>query len=66
MVSQPATRLLSTAALPDDDTRVQATLELRCGCTVTQAIAIDRILQRPDGERIAVGKYRCPVGHPVT
>ncbi len=46
--------------------RVRATLVLACGCTVTQEIAADRILEDVGGGVMAVGKYVCPVGHAVT
>jgi hypothetical protein len=65
VVSQAAIRLLEAAPVPDDADVVQATLRLSCGCTITERIAADRILERPGGERVAVGKYRCPKGHRV-
>jgi hypothetical protein len=43
----------------------EATLELACGCVVTRAIARDRILVTEEGERRAIGKYPCPLDHPV-
>jgi|JI6StandDraft_1071083.scaffolds.fasta_scaffold1183967_2 hypothetical protein len=48
----------------DEGARV-ATLELACGCVVTRTIAADRILETEDGERRAIGKYPCPLDHPV-
>lgn len=49
----------------DDPERVRATVELQCGCTVIVTIGADRIVERPGGERFAVGKIPCPVGHLV-
>jgi hypothetical protein len=65
VVSQASRRLVRVCPIPDDDTRVEATIELRCGCTVTLPISPDRVLQRPDGTDFAVGKYPCPLGHPA-
>lgn len=65
MVSQAAARLLDADPVPGEPDLVEATIELRCGCRITERIAADRILERPDGERFAVGKYRCPERHPV-
>lgn len=53
------------AEIPAADGRVLATLRLACGCVVERNIAADRILQAEDGRRFAIGKYACPVGHPV-
>lgn len=49
----------------DDPGSVIATVLLQCGCTVTVPIGEDRIVERPGGERFAVGKVPCPAGHPV-
>ena len=65
MVSQAAVRLLDVAPVPGAPHEVRATIELRCGCRITETIAADRILEREGGERYAVGKYRCPVRHPA-
>lgn len=65
VVSQAALRLVGVVPVVGDPDRVEATIELRCGCVVTQRIAADRILEREGGERYAVGKYRCPEGHPA-
>jgi hypothetical protein len=56
-------RIVSEVALPDG--RVQATLELQCGCTIVRRLDENRLLTAEDGARLAVGKYPCPLGHPV-
>jgi hypothetical protein len=56
-------RIVSEVALPDG--RAEVTLELGCGCTVTRRLDGNRLSTAEDGVRLAVGKYPCPVGHPV-
>jgi len=65
MVSQAADALLAAESISGQPDRVRATIRLRCGCEITRDIAADRILDRPDGTRFAVGKYPCPAGHPA-
>lgn len=65
VASQPVRRLLDLGPDPDDSTRVCATVELTCGCTVTRSLPEDRIVERPGGEHFAVGKIPCPHDHPV-
>jgi hypothetical protein len=65
VVSQAAIRLLDAAPVPGQPHLVHATIELRCGCRISETIAADRILERESGERFAVGKYRCPRRHPA-
>lgn len=60
-----AVRRLIAVEPASDPSRVIATMELQCGCRVTKEIGEDRIVDRPGGERFAVGKLPCPVGHPV-
>lgn len=62
MTSQGATRV---RALTDAGDAYVAELELACGCVVTRTIARDRILETNEGERRAIGKYPCPLDHPV-
>ncbi|MCA9653412.1 MAG: hypothetical protein H6712_05680 [Myxococcales bacterium] len=64
MPSHSVRRLIALEPAPQPDS-VIATVELVCGCRVTRTISEDRIVERPDGERFAVGKIPCPVGHPV-
>ncbi|MCA9710951.1 MAG: hypothetical protein KDK70_34235 [Myxococcales bacterium] len=64
MASQAVRRLLELHPTPDP-AHVVATLELQCGCRVTRTLPEDRIVERPGGERFAVGKIPCPQGHPV-
>lgn len=66
VVSQAAEALLEVTPIPDDPARVDVRLRLRCGCVVQRQIAADRILDRPDGTRFAVGKYPCPASHPAS
>lgn len=65
MASQAAVALLRETPIPGAPARIEAVLELACGCTVTRVVAADRIAETVDGERIPVGKYPCPKGHPV-
>lgn len=65
MPSHAVRRLLGLAPDPSDSGRVVATLELVCGCRVERSLPEDRIVERPGGERFAVGKVPCPLGHPV-
>lgn len=65
MASHAVRRLLDLSPAPNDPTCVLATLELMCGCRVTRTLPEDRIVERPGGERFAVGKVPCPQGHPV-
>jgi len=65
MASHAVRRLIELRALADDPTRLEATLELQCGCRVTRTIAEDRVVERPGGERFVVGKIPCPERHPV-
>lgn len=62
-MSHAALQLLRETPL--EDGRVEVTLRLACGCTVTRAIAASRIVETDDGRRFAAGKYPCPAGHPV-
>lgn len=64
MASHAVRRLLD-ATPTADGTAVHATLELQCGCRVELTLPEDRVVERPNGERFAVGKFSCPVGHPV-
>lgn len=64
MASQAVRRLFEATPSPDGST-VTATLELQCGCQVVCVVPEDRIVERPGGERFAVGKIPCPAGHPV-
>ncbi|MFV8752757.1 hypothetical protein ACNOYE_19585 [Nannocystaceae bacterium ST9] len=63
MVSQSAVAIVELRPAEQAE-RVIATLALACGCVVTHEIARDRILDDVEPPR-AVGKYPCPLGHPV-
>ncbi len=65
MSSHSATALHSVTPAQDDAGGVDAVLELTCGCVVRRRISADRIVEVVDGTRLVVGKYPCPVGHPV-
>jgi hypothetical protein len=65
MASQAVRRLFDATPAPDEPGAVVATVELQCGCQVVVKLAEDRIVERPGGERFAVGKIPCPSGHPV-
>lgn len=64
MASQAVRRLIDATPHPEGQ-GVVATLELQCGCTVVRTLPDDRLVERPSGERFAVGKIPCPTGHPV-
>jgi hypothetical protein len=64
MASHAVRRLLD-ATPAADGTTFEATLELQCGCRVVLTLPEDRLVERPGGERFAVGKVPCPAGHPV-
>ena len=61
MVAQAAIELREVQ--PASPGRLRATLLLACGCVIEREIAADRVLERDDGSRFAVGKYPCPAGH---
>ncbi len=63
MASHAAVALL--AETPRDDGRRDVELRLACGCTVRCAVEASRLVDTVDGQRLAVGKYPCPAGHPV-
>ena len=65
MVSQSAVRIISERS-SDTGTHLDATLELACGCEVTVKVEPQRIFTADDGVRLAVGKYPCPLNHPVS
>jgi hypothetical protein len=65
VVSQAAIRVLDVAAVPGSPDVLDAKIELRCGCVIERRVAAERILERESGERFAVGKYPCPLGHRV-
>lgn len=60
-----AVRRLIAVEPAADPSQVVVTVELVCGCELTTTIGEDRIVERPGGERFAVGKLPCPVRHPV-
>ena len=64
MASQVAVRLLERRPIPGRAGRLVVTIELACGCVVDREVAADRVLDDVDPPR-AVGKYACPVEHPV-
>lgn len=51
--------------VPLPDGRAEVTLELACGCSIVRRLDHNRLLTAEDGVRLAVGKYPCPMGHPV-
>ncbi|MDP1922992.1 MAG: hypothetical protein Q8L14_42505 [Myxococcales bacterium] len=50
---------------PRSDGRVDAEVELVCGCVITRALDENRLIVTDDGAQLVVGKYPCPKGHPV-
>ena len=63
MTSHAATRMLAEHPLPDG--RIALTVQLACGCTVTVPVQADRVIDTEDGLRLPVGKFSCPLDHPV-
>lgn len=63
MPSQSAIEVLHHGALIPC-VPVDVKLRLACGCVVERRIARDRLLEL-GGRITAVGKYPCPVDHPV-
>jgi len=63
MASQSVAQLLEESPLPDG--RLHLRLRLACGCELERDVSADRVIDTVDGLRLAVGKYGCPVGHPV-
>jgi hypothetical protein len=63
MASQAVDELLEE--LPAADGRLQVRLRLICGCEIEKTVAGDRVITTVDGLRLAVGKYSCPLDHPV-
>lgn len=45
--------------------RWEARAWLACGCEVALSVPLDRVVDTAGGERILVGKSRCPKAHPV-
>ena len=50
---------------PLADGRAEVALELACGCALVRRLDERRLVTTVEGARLAVGKYPCPVGHPV-
>jgi hypothetical protein len=63
MASQAVQQLLEE--LPAEDGRLKVRLRLICGCEIERNVEADRVISTVDGVRLAVGKYSCPLGHPV-
>jgi hypothetical protein len=64
MASHTAIALLRDEPGPAADLR-RVELRLACGCIVRRVIAAGQVIATTRGPRMAVGKYPCPVGHPV-
>ncbi len=63
MASQAVQQLLEESRPADGRLRVR--LKLVCGCEVEKTVEADRVIDTVDGLRLAVGKYPCPLEHPV-
>ncbi|MER2564262.1 MAG: hypothetical protein ABTQ32_26260 [Myxococcaceae bacterium] len=63
MTIHAASRILR--ATPSADGRTEVELELVCGCLITRTLDEHRLITAEDGVRLVIGKYPCPVGHPV-
>ncbi|MEM6954655.1 MAG: hypothetical protein AAF411_09555 [Myxococcota bacterium] len=49
---------------PLSEGRMHVRFELACGCVIERELASDRLIPTEDGP-LLVGKYPCPVGHPL-
>ncbi|MFT3843403.1 MAG: hypothetical protein QM723_40850 [Myxococcaceae bacterium] len=63
MASQAVSKLLEESPAADGQLKVR--LELVCGCVIEKTVAADRVIDTVDGLRLPVGKYSCPLDHPV-
>lgn len=63
MPSHSAAEVLEVSPTGAGRTRVH--FRLACGCERTDELPDDRLIERPDGGVLLVGKYPCPAGHPV-
>ncbi len=63
MSAHAARRLVKST--PRADGRVDAEVELGCGCVITRVLDGNRLIVTEDGLPLVVGKYPCPSGHPV-
>ncbi len=63
MTAHAARRLVKST--PRSDGRVDAEVELVCGCVITRVLDENRLIVTDDGAQLVVGKYPCPKGHPV-
>lgn len=63
MASQAVAKLLDESPAANGELKVR--LELVCGCVIDKTVAADRVIDTVDGLRLAVGKYSCPLDHPV-
>jgi len=65
MAIQAARELLAVSEVPGDPDRLRVTMRLLCGCEIIESVPRDRVRDTALGERIVVGKYACPEGHPT-
>ena len=63
MTIHAATRILKETPRADGSADVE--FELVCGCVITRTLDEHRLITAEDGVRLVIGKYPCPVGHPV-
>jgi len=63
MSAHAARRLVKST--PRADGRVDAKVELVCGCVITRVLDENRLIVTDEGVQLVVGKYPCPKGHPV-
>lgn len=61
---QRVREVLYVGPSPDDDRRVVVTMELTCGCRVTQILREDRV-STSGGRSTVQGTVACPKGHPT-
>lgn len=65
MSSHAVVRILELHA-PDEAGSRRAVVDLACGCQIDQRVPEERIVKATDGRTLIVGKYPCPLRHPVT
>ncbi len=64
MVIQAALELLEEAPV-EGSSQLNVTIRLLCGCVIEARVPADYVRDTALGERIVVGKYACPEGHPT-
>lgn len=64
MAIQAALELLDVTPI-EGSPALKAKMRLLCGCVIEETVPADYVRDTALGERIVVGKYACPQGHPT-